>query len=81
MNAKVGIHIGVIGFYYTHWAAFCTTDEAQQFTVPWSYTSGNRYFLVVPKSANREGSYGLASAGAERPASDPGCFAQEVSCP
>ena len=35
--------------------------------------AGSRYYLVVPKNADFEGSYGQDSTGAERPASDNPC--------
>lgn len=46
-------------------------------------SSGDRYDLVVPRNALREGSYGLTSDGSERPASAYSCMPQAVasSCP
>ena len=40
------------------------------------------YYLVVPRNANFEGSYGLDGAGFERPTAAAACTGQELaSCP
>jgi hypothetical protein len=58
----------------------CATDGAVSFT--WVPDAGDRFFLVVPRNATNEGSYGADGSGAERPPSDLACLPQEVSvCP
>ena len=43
---------------------------------------GSTFYLVVPKSGTREGSYGKTSSGAERPPAVNQCLPQNVAvCP
>jgi hypothetical protein len=57
----------------------CTTGGATTY----SYSPiGDRFFLVVPRNATHEGSYGADGAGAERLPSTMACLPQEVrACP
>jgi hypothetical protein len=58
----------------------CTTGGATTFTH--EPGSGRRFFLIVPRNATREGSYGRDSAGIERPPSATPCVPQEIGvCP
>jgi hypothetical protein len=58
----------------------CTTGGATMFTA--APDPGQRFFLVVPRNATHEGSYGRDSAGIERPPSATVCVPQEISvCP
>lgn len=79
-SPQAGIHIGLIGNYYSHFALGCDySGGAAELT--WLQVQGPRYLLVVPKSSNREGSYGQDSQGTERPPSTSPCEAQEIACP
>ena len=75
------IYEGTIGSYYSHAQKFCTTGGAttKTFTQP----AGNTYYLVVPKNAVSEGSYGQASSGSERPQGSAACLPQQIAlaCP
>ena len=75
------IYEGLLGNFSSHVPVTCTTVGllTQQITP----SSGDRYYLVVPRNALREGSYGLTSDGSERPASAASCMPQAVasSCP
>ena len=69
--ADYTIHEGTLGTWYSHEAVACTTNRVTSATV--TPGAGRRYFLVVPVTADAEGSYGLSSAGVERPKSPVGC--------
>jgi len=74
------IYQGTIGAYFSHARKFCTTQGLLTKTFP--ADPGSLYFLVVPVSADREGSYGKDSALVERPAGASSCKPQLVgSCP
>jgi len=74
------IYEGTIGSYYSHEALFCTTNS--QTSATFTPSAGSRYYLVVPRTAQREGSYGQDSQGFERPAGDGSCAIQQVlACP
>lgn len=75
--ANYSIHEGTIGNWYSHDAALCTTGGATTATVVPG--AGNRYYLVVPLDAEREGSYGSDSSGVERPRSNLRCRSMRVS--
>lgn len=77
-----GIYEGALGSWYSHVAIACTDvggDLAE--TVP--SAPGNRYYLVVPRNAAAEGSYGTGSAALERPAGGGACAATQAitECP
>jgi len=79
-DADYEVYEGLLGDHDTHEARVCTT--AGELT--WTLTPGpgSRYYLVVPRNATREGSYGTDSAGVERPQGIAPCLTQSVSgCP
>ena len=74
------IYQGVIGSFSVTSPAACSTVGQ---TI-WSFTPlpGNWFYLVVSRNATREGSYGRASDGTERPASSMACALQSIgACP
>jgi hypothetical protein len=75
------IYEGTIGGSFTsHTSIFCSTsgETTQTFLV----SPASTYYLVVPRNAMREGSYGLTSAGTERPQGAFACLPQQIaSCP
>lgn len=71
------IYEGWIGSFGIHAARFCTTGGATSKT--FTPSSGDRYYLVVPRNAFHEGSYGLDSSIAQRPQGGPPCLPQRVS--
>jgi hypothetical protein len=74
------IYEGSLDSFYSHAAKLCTTGGTTTATV--SPASGDRYYLVVPRDATTEGSYGRNSAGDERQAGSPKCVdSGTVSCP
>ncbi len=65
---------GVVGNFASHLPAVCSSGGATSTTL--TPQPGDRYFLVVPKSSNREGGYGTDSTGQPRPASVAACRVQ-----
>lgn len=63
--------------FANHVPALCSTLGAS--SIPLAPTDGNRYYLVVPRNAVSEGSYGTAVAGAPRPPSDSACLPPSVA--
>jgi sugar lactone lactonase YvrE len=72
-----GIYEGTLGTFDSHVPRFCSTGGAtgRSFTP----AAGNTYYLVVPRNALEEGSYGVLSNGAERPASATACLPQHIA--
>jgi hypothetical protein len=68
-------------FVYNHAQRLCTTGGAT--TATFAAPAGNAYYLVVPKNAVSEGSYGRASSGDELPRGAPACLPQQIAatCP
>jgi len=75
------IYEGTLGSYYSHTQKFCTTGGASTKTFP--QPAGSNYYLVVPKNADKEGSYGRSSGGAEIPQGTSACLPQQIAlaCP
>src|SRR5213594_678857 len=75
------IYEGTLGSYYSHTRKFCTTGGSTTLTFP--QPSRSAYYLVVPKDAVSEGSYGRASNGSELPQGTTACLPQQISqlCP
>ena len=75
------IYEGTLGVYYSHTLKFCTTGGATSITFP--QPPARTYYLVVPRQAVSEGSYGRASNGSERPQGSSACLPQQVAlaCP
>jgi hypothetical protein len=75
-----GIYQGTIGSWYSHVAIACTDALADR-TETFAPGAGNRYYLVVPRNAAAEGSYGPRSSGVERPAGGGACAPMQVVTP
>jgi hypothetical protein len=74
------IYEGTIGSYYSHVKKLCTTGGSLAVTMTTDF--GNHYYLVVPRNAAFEGSYGLDGNGAERPVGSTTCSTRMIgSCP
>ena len=75
------VYEGSIGTWYDHGPRLCTTAGAT--SVTFSPPPGDRYFLIVPRNAAREGSYGARSDGTQLPQGSSSCLAQKVAltCP
>jgi hypothetical protein len=70
------VYQGTLGDFAGHVPVDCSTGGATTHT----FTPGDSvYFLVVPRNASREGSYGTDSAGAERPRSGSACVPQALA--
>jgi len=75
------IYEGSLGHYYNHTRKFCTTGGSRTITFP--DPAASVYYLVVPKDAVSEGSYGRATGGLERPQGTSACLPQQIAltCP
>jgi len=69
------VYEGTIGAYYSHAAKYCSTGGAT--AVSFIPAAASSYYLVVPRNTQREGSYGLSSAGSERPQGAGACLIQQ----
>jgi hypothetical protein len=75
------VYEGTLGNWYSHDPLLCTTGGASTATL--TPGAGDRYYLVVPESDVREGSFGTDSAGIERPRSGNRCRTERdpSACP
>jgi hypothetical protein len=79
-NQDFAIYRGSLGAWDQHASLTCSTGAATSYLDEDS--PGDSYFLVVPRTSANEGSYGLTSAGAERPPASAACRPQSVgACP
>ena len=79
-DADYAVYEGELGTYPSHAPLLCSTVGATSTTVVPNY--GAAYYLVVPVTSNREGSYGVDSTGAQRPAGSIACLPQAIAaCP
>ena len=78
-DSDYAIYEGVLGDFESHVPIACTTDGLLNATILTS--AGSAYYLVVPRNAFREGSYGRRSDGTERPEAFTTCVPHEIgSC-
>lgn len=74
------IYVGTLGDFTSHLPRRCSTEGLTNLRLRIATT--DHYFLVVPKSGNREGSYGFDGNGIERPTGADACHLQSIgSCP
>ncbi len=74
------VYEGTLGDYTSHLPVTCTTG-GEAFTT-FTPAAGGTYYVVVPRNLTREGSFGLASDGSERPGQISVCLLQELgACP
>ena len=66
-----GIYEGVLGSWSSHTALDCSDDGGDR-TEEVTPGPDGRYYLVVARHGNSEGSYGRASSGADPPPASPG---------
>lgn len=73
------VYEGILGSWASHVPVTCNSGGL---TATFPPAAGSSYYLVVPRNAGNEGSYGKNSVGVERPASASFCVAQSVgTCP
>ena len=73
------VYEGSIGTWYSHVPVNCLTGGT---SATFDAAAGNRYYLVVPRNATTEGSYGRNSSSVERPVGTSVCLPQSVgTCP
>ena len=73
-DVDYAVYEGSLGSFASHLPAACSTGNMTTLTV--APAAGDRYFLIVPLSADREGGYGNVSDGAPRPPSAAACLGQ-----
>jgi len=74
------IYEGALGEPTSHAPMVCSTGGATAWAG--AASPGGTWYLVVPRSHSREGSYGVDGAGAQRPPSASACLPQEIApCP
>jgi hypothetical protein len=78
-DTDYGVYEGALGQWSTHQAILCSTGGTTSATIQPAAT--NRYFLVVPRNALFEGSYGTNTAGFERAPASNACAEQAVQSP
>lgn len=79
-DADYEIYEGILGSFASHVPRFCGTGRVTEKT--FAPASGSSYYLVVPRSSDREGSYGRNSALIERPAAPAACLPRQIAeCP
>jgi hypothetical protein len=76
-DTDYAVYEGTLGSFTTHHSVLCGTSGATSATI--AASPGNAYYLVVPRSASKEGSYGRRSGGTERPAAASACVPQQPS--
>jgi hypothetical protein len=75
-DADYEVYEGTLGNFTSHAPRLCTTSGST--TVTLTPGGDNTYYLVVPRNAVLEGSYGKNSSGAERPQGQNACYPQVV---
>ncbi len=79
VDGDYAVYEGGVGDFTSHLPTTCSTGGAT--TALLTPQTGDRYFLVVPKSNNREGGYGADGSGQPRPPSSAACRVQfTMSC-
>ncbi len=79
-ETDAAVYEGTIPNWGTTSRRTCTTGQNYFYSL--ATPAGNTFYLVVPRSGTREGSYGKTSAGAERPPAVNACLVQNVAaCP
>jgi len=74
------IYAGDMSDFTRYSPKFCSTAGAA--TLTFTPAPGSEFYLVVPRNAGREGSYGVNSNNVERPAGNSACLPQSVTaCP
>jgi hypothetical protein len=76
-DTDYAVYEGTLGSFTTHQSVVCSTGGATSATI--APSPGDGYYLVVPRTASKEGSYGRRSGGTERPAAASACVPQQPS--
>jgi len=76
-DTDYAVYEGTLGSFTTHQSVVCSTGGATSATI--APSPGDGYYLVVPRTASKEGSYGRRSGGTERPAAVSACVPQQPS--
>jgi len=74
-DSDYAVYEGTLGSFATHQSVVCSTSGATSATI--APSAGNAYYLVVPRTSSKEGSYGRSSGGTQRPAAASACAPQQ----
>ncbi len=77
MAEDYGIYEGSLGAWDSHVANTCA-DTSERFTETVMPSNGSAYFVVVPRYATEEGSYGVDGYGTERAISTSPCAGTQI---
>jgi len=77
IDTDYAVYEGTLRSFTTHQSVVCSTGGATSATI--APSPGDGYYLVVPRTASKEGSYGRRSGGTERPAAASACVPQQPS--
>lgn len=75
-DVDYAVYEGALGSFTSHGARTCSTGGALSFDL--TPSAADAYYLVVPLHADREGSYGTDTAGAQRPQGIGACAQQTL---
>jgi hypothetical protein len=79
-DADYAVYEGTLGAFTSHAPRLCSTAGARSAAL--ALPAGDAYWLVVPRNAAAEGSYGRDGGGAERPPAVAACLPASVAaCP
>jgi hypothetical protein len=79
-DADYAVYEGALGAFTSHVPRLCSTAGARSAAL--ALPAGDAYWLVVPRNAAAEGSYGQDGGGAERPPAVAACLPASVAaCP
>jgi hypothetical protein len=76
-DVDYAVYEGALGDFTSHTEKTCSTSGATSTTL--MPGGGDRYYLVVPLSSNREGSYGRDSGGVPRAPGASACLPQDIA--
>ena len=79
-DTDYAVYAGAMPDFTTYSPLACSTGGLTSIIL--TPTAANQFYLVVPRNAGREGSYGTASNGLERPPGAGACLQQSIAaCP
>jgi hypothetical protein len=77
-DSDFAVYEGVLGGdFSSHTPVLCSTNGGLSATIP--SLPGSRYYLVVPRSSDREGSYGTGADISQRQQGTPACLPQAIA--
>ena len=79
-DSDYAVYEGILGSNASHVPVLCSTGGLTEASI--TPGADSRYYIVVARTASREGSHGVDSAGFERPRGPSACLPQAIAtCP